>query len=225
MDAIKKELRLQGRAFPQFWGIILGAFILGRLISLGINWFVLAPDDREEIPLGMALMLVGLVIVLFCIGAGFVTGLNNAIVMSRTRRGFFIGHFAAGLLQMLASLLLVWILCQLELRLPGMDPELLPLIMTVFRPGIVAAIVLGGVVTANFAGAAVARYGKTAGWLLWAVWMFCCLVLPRMLAPSGRGDSLLSRAGSALSRLLGQVPLPTWGAVGAAAVALMFAAT
>ncbi len=227
MTAIKKEWKVQCPALAQELMIVLGAFLVGKLLGL---FLTVVTDMPQEFPLGSVFGIIGLAVVLFCVGGQFVLGLNNAILMSRTRKGFLLGHYVVSILSLLLCALLALVLFVLEVwLLPGMGEagrqQVQQVLAVVLNPALAAAFLLGGVVLANFVGALLARFGKKAFWVLWALWMFCFLVLPRMMEASEGKDSILTRAGRALAGLFTGFSLTAWGVLGLVCTVLAFFAT
>lgn len=227
MTAIKKEWKVQAPMLGQELLIVLGAFLLGKLLNLLL---VVTSDMPKEAPLGSVFGFIGVAVVLFCIGGQFVLGLNNAVLMSRTRKGFLLGHYTVSILWLLICFLFALALCVGEVWLtsPSGSQELEPMykfLSVVLHPAVFAAFLLGGVVLANFVGALLARFGKKAFWVLWAAWMFFFLVLPRMMSASEGKDTILTRVGTAVASLFTGFSLTAWAALGLVCTVLAFIAT
>ena len=155
MTAIKKEWKVQCPALAQELMIVLGAFLVGKLLGF---FLTVVTDMPQEFPLGSVFGIIGLAVVLFCVGGQFVLGLNNAILMSRTRKGFLLGHYVVSTLSLLLCALLALVLFVLEVWLiPGMGEagrqQVQQVLAVVLNPALAAAFLLGGVVLANFVGA------------------------------------------------------------------------
>lgn len=207
MDAIRREWRAQWRnLLPQLMMVVAG-FVLGRLIALVVE---LVSHEKEWVPLGALLAAFGLLAIFFTVAMQFVMGLNHAILMSRTRIGFMIGNYLMGMLVLLLGLLLMIALGWMEyVTASTADAQLLGIFRKIaavlLHPLFLIGFPVCGVIFADFIGALLARYGKRAGWTLWAIWMLGSLVLPRMAEASSGKDTLLTRAGQALGKLLSQL--------------------
>lgn len=222
MEAIKKELQLQQTNLLQLLGIMAGAFSFGLVLRAGF-WVFSSSFRQAPVPVGCAFLPVGLIIILFCLGAQFTVGINNAVLMGRTRRGYFAACSLAVLLQLTACLLLAGLLAWLELSLPGSGPQGLQILRQFFRPAPLLAVVLGGLALTEFVGALLGRFGKKAGVPLWAVWFLGCTILPRIFSEEGR-ESLLGRLARRLAGWLPRPPLAALPWCGAALGLALFGA-
>ena len=113
MTAIKNEWKIQKSVLVQELAIICGAFLLGELI-----WTVLSVTlvkDEGWFPMGSIFLIIGLAIVLFCVGGQFTLGFGNAVTMSRTRKQFLLGHYVISMVCLTACVLVSLGLSMLEL--------------------------------------------------------------------------------------------------------------
>ncbi len=225
MTAIKNEWKIQKSVLVQELAIVCGAFLLGELI-----WTVLSVTlvkDEGWFPMGSVFLIIGLAIVLFCVGGQFTLGFGNAVTMSRTRKQFLLGHYVISMVCLTACVLVSLGLSMLELfvgthLLGGGDVADLQFL---YQPLYYVAFVVCGTVLANFLGALIFRFGRTAFWVLWAIWMFCSLVLPRMAKSAGESETLLTLIGRFFSKFFTELSLAGWSVIGLVGTLVAFVAT
>ncbi|MDK2813644.1 MAG: hypothetical protein PWQ08_899 [Clostridiales bacterium] len=224
MTAIKNEWKVQRSVLLQELVMLFGAFLLGELI-----WTVLSvtvAKDEGWFPMGSVFLIIGLAIDLFCVGGQFTLGFGNAVTMSRTRKQFLLGHYIISMVCLTACALAALGLSQLEItvgtHLLGSEPMDLQFL---YQPLYYVAFVVCGTVLANFLGALIFRFGRTAFWVLWAIWMFCSLVLPRMAKSAGESETLLTLIGQYFSKFFTELSLAGWSAVGLVGTLVAFFAT
>ncbi|HIV86854.1 MAG TPA: hypothetical protein H9896_01940 [Candidatus Pygmaiobacter gallistercoris] len=199
MDAIRREWRVQCRNLPAEMGFVLGGFLFGRLLAMGILFFT---KEDEWLPFGAIFGAFGLGAVLFTIAMQFVIGLNRAILMSRTRTNFMLGGYSMGIFTLLLALVVLLLLSWIEFCTASADDTLRAaaeqVASVLLHPLFLLSFPVCGTVLAGFIGALLARFGWRAGWTLWGIWMLGALVLPRMIDASKGKDTLLTRAGNLL---------------------------
>ena len=224
MTAIINEWKIQKYVLLQELMILFGAFLLGELL-----WTILSATVTKGeawVPMGAIFLIIGLAVVLFCVGGQFTLGFGNAVTMSRTRKQFLLGHYVVSMVCLTACVLVALLLCVLDVtvgtRLLGSDPVDLSFL---YQPLYYVAFVVCGTVLANFFGALIFRFGRTAFWVLWAIWMFCSLVLPRMAKNAGESETLLTLAGRYFMNFFTGLSLAGWSVVGLLATLAAFCAT
>ena len=142
------------------------------------------------------------------------------ISMGSTRKSFFVSYLGLGILTDFMYLLILAGVCMLEERLYGFwYPELtneVNMLPYLGSWGIATAVLLP--MAACFCGALIMRFGKTAFWIFWALWMVGCIGIPRIIDASEEApDSLFGRIGTWMAALIGAVPHSLWPAILAAA--------
>lgn len=223
VETIRKELQRQTFALWQYMGILLVFFAISQALLYGIIRFV---DAEDGATISWIFLLIGFFIWLFGVSNEPIHGIDWAVSMGRVRRRWIAANYIVSILHSELIALLCWLLAQAERvafrRVYPQMPLEFDLNQFFSLPRVLAgAAVLA--VLAIFAGALIARWGKTGTWMLWGIWMFAGVVLPRMLdGDEGMdGPSALGLAGMGLERLFAAVPLQGW----LAAVALLAAAS
>lgn len=216
-ETIKKQFYVQWKDWIWFFGLVLGGYVIGMILH-----YVLTVTDSTAtsyFPLGtiMGMAMAGVylfVMVLVQIRIYF----NLEVSMGCTRAGFLVSFY---LVNAAGTLLGAGFLTVLEaaenaldgLLYPGLEREvdLLPYLLKWGVPAAVAVPMLAG-----FMGALLIRYGRKAFWVLWGLWMFGALVLPRILeAASEAPETLYGRVGGWIAREFGAVSTNVWIAAGA----------
>lgn len=210
----KNEFKLQFANLWQMALVVLGMFAAGEIV-VAIIMAATSPDDGAT--LGWLFAMMGLAFWFFCVGAQIVTGLNNAISMSRTRKSYLAAHYLVNFSFSAAMVAFVWLLGQLErlgwrLLYPGLPMEFD--FSKWFGLKVAMLIVMVGVVIASFLGALIARFGKKAFWALWAIWMFAFLILPRMADNMEESTTVLGMIGRTVFRFFASVPPAVWKTLG-----------
>lgn len=133
--------------------------------------------------------------------------------MGCTRSRFFVSFYIVNFIFNLIGVCLLTVISLADQALCSVmypdcmnEIELTPYLL---RWGILAAAVIPMI--SGFLGALLMRYGKRAGWILWALWMFGCIGLPRITeAVSEAPDSVFGKIGSVLINLIRMVPGNMW---------------
>ena len=214
MDMIQKQFRVQIRDFKWYAGIVLGCFIVGNFLM----WLIISVGKEQEwAALGTIFGFFGAFGWLFGVGVQMGVGIDWPLSMGRTRLSCQVAHYAVGTVFSLMLALECWLLSFLEdhfmqWALPGMKKEF-DVYAAATLPRIAGGL-LAGMVVATFLGALVARFGKKAFWLLWALWMIGALGLPRVM-DAGEGVrpedmSLLQQLAAAVKQRALAVPSNVW---------------
>lgn len=223
--SIKQQFKLQWDNLWQFALIILGMYLLGFVL---VAILIATGVADTAATLASLFAMLGLAFWFFGVGAQMSIGLTNAIIMSRTRKRYIFSHYAVNLVYTVAQCALVLLLCRLDRFLMGSLYSHLELEVDFaefigFK--ILVPVVIGGVIVASFLGALLTRYGKKAFWVLWSVWMFTFLVLPRAseaAAESGNA-TILGMVALRVVSFVTAIPLSTWQWIGGAALLVCFA--
>lgn len=214
--SIKQQFKLQWDNLWQFALIMLGMFVVGFII---VSVLVATGVADTTATLASLFAVLGLGFWFFGVGAQMSIGLNNGITMSRTRKGYLAAHYVVSLVYTVAQCALMLLLFQLDrlmLRTLFSHLELDMDFSVFFGWKVLLLVVVAGVVVASFLGALLARYGKTAFWVLWAIWMFTFLVLPRAseaAAESGNA-TILGMIAIRVVEFFTSIPLSTWKFLG-----------
>lgn len=214
--SIKQQFKLQWDNLWQFALIMLGMFVVGFII---VSVLVATGVADTTATLASLFAVLGLGFWFFGVGAQMSIGLNNGITMSRTRKGYLAAHYVVSLVYTVAQCALMLLLFQLDrlmLRTFFSHLELDVDFSVFFGWKVLLLVVVAGVVVASFLGALLARYGKTAFWVLWAIWMFTFLVLPRAseaAAESGNA-TILGMIAIRVVEFFTSIPLSTWKVLG-----------
>ena len=217
--AIKKQFRIQWKDWIIMSLLIVGASIFGVVLFAVIGAF-----DAETVsyfPLGT--VMGGITALMFCMIL-MITNLNLSfnieVAMGCTRKQFFVSSYITSFAAALIAIALV-ILVDLAERAvypqiyPHLEEEIdfLPYLLKWSIPAAAAVPVFGG-----FFGALMMKFGRTAFWILWALWMVLCLGFPNIHeAIEEAPNSMLGKIGIAAADVFGGVPVSAWIMLGAAA--------
>lgn len=229
MNAIKREFKLHWRKDAILYAIYWGVFtLMVGVVLLIMN--LTGSDTYAEMGCFMS-MLVGIVLLLLRFVFWQPYYFNLSVGMGRTR-------ISAMLCTAAHSALLTVLFAGTLLLFQTIEHNLYPILFPnasneisltdIISPGplaLIAAVLW--IVTFVFSGA-IARFGRKAWWAGWTVWMFCCLLLPRLMDSDKENVSLLGRAVhgifTAVTGLLGSIAPAVWIAIAVlAAAAALFA--
>ena len=220
------DWKLNWNSFFVLLAIQLGVFLLGVVMVCVI--MNVDEDPGAWFCMGTLLSSISLVIItLFCYGFGYAQGFNVALSMGCTRTAFMGAYALRTALQLLASYGLLLLLYRLELAVYPLlfapyGNELSFSFLTDWRW--IVPIFLGLVVLALFIGSLYGRYGKKGLWFFYILWIFCCLILPRMVDVDPESTGALNVAALGLLSLFRAVPVSVWVAFAAVLAAGMVAA-
>lgn len=219
--AIKKQFRIQWRDWIVMSLIIIGASMFGVVLFAVIGAF-----DAETVsyfPLGT--VMGGITALMFCM-IWMITNLNLSfnieVSMGCTRKHFFVSYYITSFTMTFISIAIV-ILVNLAERTvypqiyTHLEEEIdfLPYLLKWSIPAAAAVPVFGGIF-----GALMMKFGRTAFWILWALWMVLCLGFPNIHdAIEESPNSMLGKIGIAAADVFGSVPVSVWIILGAAAAA------
>lgn len=221
----KKEFKLQFTNLWQMGLVTLGMFVIGEIMVAIIIALTKADDGAT---LGWLFALIGLAFWYFCVGAQIVSGTDNAIAMSRSRKNYLVAHYIVNLCYSAIMVAFTYILGQVELLAFRIFWPNLPMEFDFsewFSLKIAILIIVSGVIIAGFLGALIARFGRKAFWTLWCIWMFVFLVLPRMATYSEESNTVLGLLGKVVFGFLFSIPLSVWKTVGAVSLVVCLLST
>lgn len=205
--------------------LIAAGFVFGELLLFLI--MVTEDDPGTWFCMGTAIALVMLLVttVLFY-GVGYTGAFSLALSMNCTRRRFVLGYSGRILAHLVLGYLLVLGLYRLELVIGGAAFSDYPLevefgFLTDWR--IVLAGMVGMLLSALFVGAMFGRFGRKAGLIVYFVWMFFCLVVPKIFTTEPGGEGIFDQAALVTQNALLQMPPAGWYTLGGIAAVGMTA--
>lgn len=218
--SIKQQFKLQWDNLWQFALIMVGMFVVGFLI---VSVLVAVGIADTTVTLASLFAVLGLAFWFFGVGAQMSLGLTHGIIMSRTRKSFLVAHYVVNLVYTVLQCALMFVLFQLDrilLKTFFSQLELEVDFSIYFGFKLLLIVIVSGVIVASFLGAMLTRYGKTAFWVLWSIWMFVFLVLPRASeAAAESGDAtILGMIAIRVVEFFTSIPLSSWKVIGAVAL-------
>lgn len=212
IQSIKKQMKVS----IADWGLGL-AFTAGCVVfGLIFIWIMKAAgpvesEDEALITMAFGIFGAGIFIILY-MGFTLLMNFNLQVGMGCTRKDFIVSYYVTGALGSLVLVLFVAVTAAAEqmvyTRIYGAE-AVVDMVSAILKWGIPAALALPAV--SSMCGALVLRFGKAAAWILWGIWMFGCLGLPRMADKiSELPDSALGKAGTAAVSMLKNLPGSAW---------------
>lgn len=210
-----------------FFGLLaaqVGVFLFG----MAMTWVIMTVDDNPGswFCLGTFLGMLALaVITLLFYGFSYGQEFRLALSMGRGRMAF-LGAFVLRLLaQLVAGYALVLVFHQIELSLypiwyQGFENDFFFAFLTDWH--IVFAFPCLTVLSL-FIGALYAYFSKKGLWFFYIMWMFCCIVLPRMFDVTAQDTGVLNRTAFWLLTAFLALPAGVW--ITAASLLLLTMAT
>lgn len=228
MNAIKREFKLHWRQDAILYAIYWGVF--GLMVGVVLLIMALTGSDTyAEMGCFMS-TLVGVILLLLRFVFWGPYSFNMAVGMGRPRTSAMLTNAAHSALLTALFALSLHLFHLIEKNLyaalyPTLQNEIS--FADIVSPGLLALIAAAlWIITFVFSGAIV-RFGRKAWWAGWAIWMFCCLVLPRLI-PNDHDASILGRTTqgifAAVGSLLGGIAPAAWIALAViTAAAALFA--
>lgn len=220
IKVIKKQIQVLWRDW--LWEFA-GVLILW-LIGFGILHLIMLEDAESWLALGtlMAIMIEAMIALLtgvISMGICF----NLQVSMGCTRKRFYVSYYLANVVKDLLIVLLLLLLCAAETQLckviyPGTASklDLFPWLLKLGAPAALAVPAVG-----ILCGALLLRFGRKGYWVLWFLWMFAFLGVPRIMdAPDG---TFFGELAGGISRVAQAVPEGGWILAGAAGILLCIA--
>ena len=232
LNIIKKQFKLRKEEIVLAGIIECVTFILGMIILALLVRFDDTTDTVFE--LGSIFAFSSTIFTTFImIFATFGVSFNNAICMGRTRKSFVTSYTVVTLCVTCAIILIAFMFSIIEKSLyTFLYPDHIFGYVAVnhITPFIVVTVILIEVIVPMFIGTILAKYGMKAFWILWAIWMFGCIVLPkmvgRMIGNSYEHDnSALGEIERKLVSTFGSISIVGWYAIGGAILFLMLVTT
>lgn len=177
IDMLKRQWELRKDELIVL-AVIMAVMSLG--ISLFINILLTVVDGGEEIiqmsPASGA-MGIGVFMVVF-VGFQFSSRFNLAISCGETRKDFVIGYVVFSLIEEVLAFVFLLLVSKLELvilRGIAQDAEVIEIEKYVFQMKYFILGLLFLLAVVILCNALTLRYGKTAFWIIWAIWMICTI--------------------------------------------------
>lgn len=219
VQQLSKDLRLHKSGFLALLAIMLGAFLFG-MVLVSIIMYTDADSDTwfcmGTLLACIVLVVSGVIFAAFSYPQEFMLALS----MGRTRKAFMVSYYVRIMLQLAVGWLLVLLLHQIELRTYTLmfyryQNEVFFSFLTDWRVLVPVFLLLpiGGM----FLGALYGKFGKKGLLLFYFLWLFCCIVLPRMFheEPS---EGALDQVAMGLLWTIQSVPVGVWIGIGTVAL-------
>lgn len=206
-DIIKKQFLSKYPDTGLMLIMSLGGFITGKLLLTAILFF----DKSTNTYFPVAATLSGVMILIY-------TGLNGVaflcyyfrfqIPMGITRKQFLASYYIVSFMEIAIGFLITLFLCWVDNKTNAYfypvftcEADILPWVL---KYGMILATVV--MLAAVFCGTLILKYGKKAGWILWALWMIGCFTLPRMSDAAPNTPAYLLK--TAVQRFIHFLPSP-----------------
>ena len=220
------DQKLYRKSFFGLLAVQIGVFLFG----MAMTWVIMTVDDNPGswFCLGTLLGMLALAIItLLFYGFSYGQELRLALSMGRGRMAF-LGSFVLRLvLQLAVGYGLVLVFHQIELSLypiwyRGFENDFFFAFLTDWR--ILFAFPCLTVLSL-FIGALYAYFGRKSLWFFYAVWLFCCIILPRMFDVTAQDTGVLNRTAFWLLSAFLALPAGVWIFGGSLLLLIMLAAT
>ncbi len=187
---------------------MLGAFLFGVLL---VTLIVKLGGESTWICLGTVIAMGAMVIFTVIVGlTSYLVEFRICLSMGGTRRGFLLYYALRQVLTLAVSYVFIRLLYMGECALYGaVFPGVVNEAPFTFLKSLWCLPVLAGLgLLSMFLGALRAKFGQKGMVVFWFLWMFCCLILPRMF---DRDDtSALGLAAGAVLNAILTVPPAAW---------------
>ena len=182
MKTLWNQIKFQKDLYLTGGLVMLGMYVFGMILH---DFLVLGDDEVTGVLcIGsmMAMIAFGMMMFFFA-GIHMVQTFNYAVAMGQTRKRMFPMYTAATLVTFLVLGIFMKVLNVLEelrlrLMFPGLEIE--NFMEPVLRVPYLLAIALVGTAFGVLLGAGISRFGKTAFWVWWVVFMVICIGGPRL---------------------------------------------
>lgn len=213
VQAIKKQFQVQWKDWLWFDLIVLACGVTGMLV---FRIIAMAVGEELEEMFALGTVIAGICAVIFFWVLPMVQMpicFNMQIAMGSTRKQFILSWLVVVITEALVAFAVVTGICYgenilFEVLYSGIPSEInfLPYLL---RYGVPAAVVLP--ILGSFCGVLIMRFGRTAFWVLWALWMFLWLGLPNLSeAVKEAPNSLYGRIGRWLGGFFLAIPVGIW---------------
>lgn len=212
IQSIKKQIKLSLGDCGIGLGVTAGCVVFGLIFTQMMR--VAGPVEPAEMALFTSVfgaLGAGIYIALY-MGFSLLINFKLQVGMGSTRKDFLVSSYIVGAV---SSLVLVFFVAAASAvsqaaysRIYG-TKDILDVTPMVLKWGIPAAFSLPAV--SSMCGALILRFGKRAGWIIWAIWMIGCLGFPWMAETvSGMPDSEIGKVGTSAVSMLRNIPDGMW---------------
>lgn len=206
---IKKQFAIQSMDWVRLALVIPGSTLFGMLL----HYFMVRNDSEAEYYVAIGTLLACIMAVLLSaimILGQFVVYFNTEVSMGCLRKHFLVSFYLVSFVFTLAYMAVIIVMNLIENALcrrmyPYLSSEIdfLPYILKWGVP-VIAVLCIVGI----FSSILLLRFGRKAFWILWVIWMFGCVGIPRVSeAMEDAPNSLMGRIGSAVTGYLRGIPL------------------
>ena len=224
---IKDEFKYNFTSLWQLLVAVFGAWVIGEIISICVIIFT---KFKDYISFGSIFVLVCLgFMALFYGFYYFSIALNIALGMSRTRKAYTASIFIVSYLQLILGFVAAIALCfvsngihALFFRSLSLEFDFVAFLLQNAHYGF--AILLVALIVGMLAGVCVYRYGRTAFWMLWGIWMCLALFGSKLVTIVSERDTS-TFIGSIACGIADRIPafsLSVWILIGCVCVAIIF---
>ncbi len=223
------QLRLARNHFIATAMLVLGGGLFGTVL---FELIMRLEEIHDEAPttfeMAFFIAFVCYIINFFVHGiSGVDQSFNQTIGMGRTRKHFFIGYSLTCLLNSLigvATLLIVYATEKVRLNAWWSAYPCETDFLKYATPGLVCFLILALAILQMFISYTLLHFGKKAFWVFWAIWMFGCLVVPRVIDDVEDGkQSALAKLGNLVIDIATSIPAGAWLGIGAVTALIMYA--
>lgn len=208
---IKKQFKTQYRDWLLMLAFEVGAFLIGMIM-----FSVIMRLSDESTYFAMGTILGAAIILIYSVIQilnGMYIYFNVEISMGVTRKQFFISYLITSFCASMIGMILLIGLNALENTLlrtiyADLTEEInfLPYLIRWAVPTAALIAVVGG-----FCGALLIRFGRKAFWIMWALWMFGCLGIPKISdAVTENPESVYGQIGLAAGNVLSSISVSVW---------------
>lgn len=182
MKTVKRQIVTQWQICATCWMLVVIMGVVGTVIMHCILAF--DSEAKKIVTMGGIMATIGLVIWVLIATIQFQFDFNMAVSMGTTRMRFIMSYFivifignliSVALAAIISKLEEIWFLSQFPKYVGAENIYVFPYIIKYGVPAALLLTLLGG-----FLGALMLKFGKKAGWVLWCLWMFLCLGMPRV---------------------------------------------
>lgn len=158
--------------------VIMAVMTIG--MSALVNILIAFVDDGEAlVQISPVAGVIGIAIFLVIfVGFAFSPMFNLAVSCGETRKQFFVGYLLFSLFESILSVGIIILMSILEkavLQVVVNDKVIVETASYVFQAKYITLGVLFVIALVMLCNAMTMRYGKTAFWIIWAVWMVCSI--------------------------------------------------
>ena len=227
LQQLKMDLSLSKKTFLYLLLASLAGFAFGAIMVFMIMTF----DSNPGSWFCMGTLMSGVVtfaVLIFFHSFSYKADFMLALSMGRTRSCFMFSTLCILLLEMIMAYGLTLLYYTAEMTLypilyAGFSNEMTFSFLTNWRLVLPALIIVPIVIL--FMGTMYAKFGKIAGIILYVVWMFGCLVLPRFVGVTERDTGLMNDIAYAIKSAFLAAPTAMLTGLGLAILAAMVVAT